>query len=121
MSVEDETWDRPICEFCKKTIPYGAKHKHANGICIKCSCGNLLSQNSQFTLWCDKCIAHNLKSAEALFSACQKQHRGAGGDAICICGGSYACSALGLIKLALTTKSEELRNETVKLFGWEWN
>ena len=90
-----------------------------------CYCGNLRSNNSIFTIWCEKCLAHNLKSVNALFSACQKEHRGAGGAAICICGaacgGSYACSALGLIKIALTTKSEEMREEIIRLFGWEWN
>lgn len=90
-----------------------------------CSCGNLRSNNSIFTIWCEKCLAHNLKSVNALFSACQKEHRGAGSARICICGaacgGSYACSALGLIKIALSTKSEELREEIIRLFGWEWN
>lgn len=34
MSVEDETWDRPICDFCNKTILYGKSHQHRGGICI---------------------------------------------------------------------------------------
>lgn len=35
MSVEDETWDRPICEFCNKEIPYGKKTEHYKGACSK--------------------------------------------------------------------------------------
>ena len=33
MSIHDETWDRPICDFCKLEIPYGEKEKHRSGIC----------------------------------------------------------------------------------------
>lgn len=33
MSVEDETWDRPICAFCDKEIPYGEKTYHKLGLC----------------------------------------------------------------------------------------
>lgn len=35
MSVQDETWDRPICNFCKKEIPYGEKGEHLNKKCVK--------------------------------------------------------------------------------------
>jgi len=35
MSVEDETWDRPICKYCHREISYGQKLTHKNGICIK--------------------------------------------------------------------------------------
>ncbi len=34
MSIHDETWDRPICEFCKKEIPYGEKRQHRHGSCL---------------------------------------------------------------------------------------
>lgn len=34
MSVEDETWDRPECEFCKKIILYGDRSSHRNGDCL---------------------------------------------------------------------------------------
>ncbi len=34
MSVHDETWDRPICEFCNKQIPYGDKRLHRTGKCF---------------------------------------------------------------------------------------
>lgn len=34
MSVHDETWDRPICNFCEKEIPYGEKREHRNGTCV---------------------------------------------------------------------------------------
>ena len=33
MSVEDETWDRPICNRCGKIITYGKKDEHKN--CMK--------------------------------------------------------------------------------------
>ena len=35
MSVHDETWDRPICDFCKLEIPYEKKGKHRDGVCLK--------------------------------------------------------------------------------------
>jgi len=35
MSVEDESWDRPICEHCKKPIGYGMSRQHQNGRCLK--------------------------------------------------------------------------------------
>ena len=35
MSVEDETWDRPVCEFCKKVIPYEQNRFHRTGECVK--------------------------------------------------------------------------------------
>lgn len=34
MSVEDETWDRPVCEWCKRVIPYGEKRFHWHGVCM---------------------------------------------------------------------------------------
>ena len=34
MSVEDETWDRPICDYCHKEIKYGDKSLHLDGKCI---------------------------------------------------------------------------------------
>jgi hypothetical protein len=34
MSVFDETWDRPICEFCGDSIPYGEYKKHREGVCV---------------------------------------------------------------------------------------
>ncbi len=34
MSVHDETWDRPICEFCQKEIPYGEKLSHRRKECL---------------------------------------------------------------------------------------
>jgi thymidylate synthase len=44
MSVEDETWDRPVCSHCQTEIKYGEKFKHKNGKCLteelcnKCGC-----------------------------------------------------------------------------------
>lgn len=35
MSINDETWDRPICEFCQKEIPYGMAFEHIYGNCLK--------------------------------------------------------------------------------------
>ena len=35
MSVFDETWDRPICEFCNEEILYGEKDLHRDGKCVK--------------------------------------------------------------------------------------
>ena len=32
MSVEDETWDRPVCNKCGEIIPYGKKGEHKNCI-----------------------------------------------------------------------------------------
>ena len=34
MSVEDETWDRPICNHCSKRILYGENAEHRDGICL---------------------------------------------------------------------------------------
>lgn len=34
MSVLDETWDRPICEFCGDKIAYGEYKKHRLGTCV---------------------------------------------------------------------------------------
>lgn len=33
MSVHDETWDRPICEYCGEYIKYGQKTHHGLQIC----------------------------------------------------------------------------------------
>jgi hypothetical protein len=33
MSVEDETWDRPICQICGKQIGYAKQREHGKGIC----------------------------------------------------------------------------------------
>jgi hypothetical protein len=35
MSVQDETWDRPICYFCNQEIIHGQKEIHRNGTCKK--------------------------------------------------------------------------------------
>ncbi len=35
MSVEDETWNRPSCTFCGKTVRYGEKGKHGLNACCK--------------------------------------------------------------------------------------
>ena len=34
MSVQDETWDRPICEFCNNKIGYGYVEVHSNARCL---------------------------------------------------------------------------------------
>ena len=34
MSVEDESWDRSICDYCKSYIQYGQKGLHLNGVCL---------------------------------------------------------------------------------------
>jgi NTP pyrophosphatase (non-canonical NTP hydrolase) len=34
MSVEDETWDRPICFFCQEPIGYGKQAEHGKGKCV---------------------------------------------------------------------------------------
>ena len=34
MSIHDETWDRPICEHCKKQIPYGEVLSHRRKECM---------------------------------------------------------------------------------------
>jgi len=34
MSIQDETWDRPICNFCGTEIHYGEKTCHVNGECL---------------------------------------------------------------------------------------
>lgn len=33
MSIHDETWDRPICNICKKPIKYGKSWNHGDGVC----------------------------------------------------------------------------------------
>lgn len=33
MSVEDETWDRPLCGYCGKPILYGQWEAHKAGHC----------------------------------------------------------------------------------------
>jgi len=30
MSVHDESWDRPTCEYCNQTIAFGSRTNHAN-------------------------------------------------------------------------------------------
>jgi hypothetical protein len=37
MSIHDETWDRPICDFCGKEIPYGEKLSHRRKECLNTS------------------------------------------------------------------------------------
>lgn len=39
MSIHDETWDRPICNYCKKTIKYGESLDH-----IKCGLISILDE-----------------------------------------------------------------------------
>ncbi len=34
MSVEDETWDRPICKLCNKEIAYGDVRSHSTTKCL---------------------------------------------------------------------------------------
>jgi hypothetical protein len=34
MSVQDETWDRPVCNHCGYEIKYGEKYCHYNGDCL---------------------------------------------------------------------------------------
>ncbi len=82
-----------------------------------CYCGKPSTQR-----WCADCFARNQRSAQALLSACSKQHRGAGGAAICICGagcgGSEACNGLNLLKAALRGDAA-LRASTLRVFGWD--
>ena len=72
--------------------------------------------------WCEKCESRNRASVDALLAACQKQHRGAGGAAICICGascgGSAACAGLWLLRRAIEG-DQSLRNDIASLFGWD--
>jgi len=34
MSVHDETWDRPLCNYCKESIRHGQKSLHSKGACL---------------------------------------------------------------------------------------
>ncbi len=34
MSVQDESWNRPVCKFCNQTIGYGMYYKHDEGKCL---------------------------------------------------------------------------------------
>lgn len=35
MSIHDESWDRPVCQYCNEEIKYGEKSLHYDGKCIK--------------------------------------------------------------------------------------
>lgn len=86
----------------------------------KCYYCNKEFSSSRFR-WCDDCLSKIQKNISALFNACSKEHRGAGGAAICICGagcgGSSACNALNLLKSAIEGP-DGLRREIADLFGW---
>jgi len=86
----------------------------------QCYCGDEVT-SIRFR-WCDKCINRMQSNISALFIACSKQHRGAGGAAICICGagcgGSAACNGLSLLKSAIAGP-DDYRAEIAEMFGWE--
>jgi hypothetical protein len=71
--------------------------------------------------WCDECVLKMRLDIQALFNLLEKQHRGAGGSAICICGagcgGTKECRALGLLKTAIEGR-DVIRMEIAELFGW---
>lgn len=50
---------------------------------MKCGCGKLTYKN---TIWCEKCYKQQVSNFQQLYKTLSKQHRGAGGAAICICG-----------------------------------
>lgn len=53
MSVHDETWDRPICEFCGKEAPYGKKGDHLNKKCIKDAMEEVTIPKEELKVWLD--------------------------------------------------------------------
>ena len=62
MSVEDETWDRPYCEFCNSKILYGEHSLHRGGVCIKSKTEDIL---------CDKCLKYE-EDISRLHQECKK-------------------------------------------------
>ena len=64
MSVEDETWDRPSCEFCGATIPYGKKLEHGRGICRKKPLAQKVITPQSEYLEQLKAIQHELKTQD---------------------------------------------------------
>lgn len=49
MSIHDETWDRPICEYCQKEIPYGQKLFHRQKRCMNKPKTIYLPENASHT------------------------------------------------------------------------
>ena len=49
MSVQDETFDRPVCDYCNKEIQYGEKYLHYNAQCLEkqCSIEDIISKSEQ--------------------------------------------------------------------------
>ena len=85
----------------------------------KCGCGKPALHN----LWhCSDCIAKIMSDFNALQEAARSTHKGSGGAAMCICGagcgGSSACNALSMLKIALTTKDKLLKDSIMYAIGW---
>lgn len=87
----------------------------------KCGCGKDAIEG----LWhCRACRERIATDYASLQETLQKGHRGAGGAAMCICGascgGTAACSALSILRIALTTTDKLLRDSILDAIGWDY-
>ena len=83
-----------------------------------CLCGKPLYN----PVFCKSCRDNIAIKFSKLCETLSKQHRGAGGAAICICGagcgGTAECVALSWLKTAITTEDEVLRYYIAEAVGW---
>lgn len=83
-----------------------------------CCCGKEATRYS----FCQDCYTRIAVNFNKLCQTLNKQHRGAGGAAICICGagcgGTQECSALNMLKVAITTSDPKLRYSIADAIGW---
>lgn len=85
---------------------------------LYCGCGKAATRY----LFCQDCYTRIALNFEKLCQTLSKQHRGAGGAAMCICGagcgGTDECSALSMLKVAITTNDPWLRYSIADAIGW---
>ena len=84
-----------------------------------CGCG----RRTRGSLWfCDQCAQRIQQDFGELQKTLSRGHRGAGGAAVCICGagcgGTQACSALGMLKNALQSNDDHFKASVMYLIGW---
>lgn len=84
-----------------------------------CGCGRPLYSRS----FCKNCRDKIALNFAQLCETLSKQHRGAGGAAMCICGagcgGTAECVALSWLRTAITTNDANLRYSIAEAVGWE--
>lgn len=83
-----------------------------------CGCGKSVTHYTH----CFECRKRISDNFQKLCETLRSRHRGAGGAAMCICGagcgGTAECSALSMLKIAITTNDPWLRYSIADAVGW---